>query len=86
MNFSHNDFKKIQFDTAARIELLAGVNLLADAVKVTLGPKGKNVVIESRDGAPLVTKDGVTVARSINIKDRFKRIYGCYRPSDGTNG
>jgi len=74
MNFSHNDFKKIQFDAAARIELLAGVNLLADAVKVTLGPKGKNVVIESRDGAPLVTKDGVTVARSINIKDRFKNL------------
>tara|TARA_Y100000592_G_scaffold24196_1_gene37786 strand:- start:942 stop:2549 length:1608 start_codon:yes stop_codon:yes gene_type:complete len=74
MNLSHNDFKKIQFDTQARLELLEGVNLLADAVKVTLGPKGKNVVIETHDGAPLVTKDGVTVARAINIKDRFKNL------------
>ena len=74
MNLSHNDFKKIQFDTQARLELLEGVNLLADAVKVTLGPKGKNVVIETHGGAPLVTKDGVTVARSINIKDRFKNL------------
>jgi chaperonin GroEL len=63
MNFSQNDFKKIQFDQASREELLSGVNLLADTVKVTLGPKGKNVVIESREGAPIVTKDGVTVAR-----------------------
>ena len=57
--------KDIQFNTAARNGLKAGVDKLADAVKVTLGPKGRNVVIEKKFGAPAVTKDGVSVAREI---------------------
>ena len=55
--------KEIQFSEHARARILTGVNTLADAVKVTLGPKGRNVVIEKSWGAPTVTKDGVTVAK-----------------------
>ena len=61
--------KEIQFDQRARNSILHGVNVLADAVKVTLGPKGRNVVIEKSFGSPLITKDGVTVAKEIE-KDR----------------
>ena len=57
--------KEITFDTAAREKLKAGVDALANAVKVTLGPKGRNVVIDKKFGAPHVTKDGVSVAREI---------------------
>jgi len=57
--------KNIHFDTEARDALKRGVDALADAVKVTLGPKGRNVVIDKKFGAPTVTKDGVTVAREI---------------------
>ena len=63
--------KQIIFDTAARAKLLIGVDVLADTVKVTLGPKGRNVVIEKSWGAPVVTKDGVTVAKEIELEDKF---------------
>jgi len=66
--------KDIQFNTAARNGLKAGVDKLADAVKVTLGPKGRNVVIEKKFGAPAVTKDGVSVAREIELKDPLENM------------
>ena len=55
--------KDVKFKEAARVRMIAGVNILADAVKVTLGPKGRNVVLERSFGAPTVTKDGVSVAK-----------------------
>ena len=61
--------KKIDFDTSARASLKAGVDKLADAVKVTLGPKGRNVIIHSKYGGPTVTKDGVTVAKEVELED-----------------
>jgi chaperonin GroEL len=63
--------KEIVFDTSARNKILEGVDVLANAVKVTLGPKGRNVVIEKSWGSPLVTKDGVTVAKEIEVEDKF---------------
>ena len=66
--------KQIKFDTNAREKLLNGVNQLADAVKSTLGPAGKNVMIDKGAGAPLVTKDGVTVAKSIDLEDPFENL------------
>jgi chaperonin GroEL len=66
--------KDIQFNTDARNGLKAGVDKLADAVKVTLGPKGRNVVIEKKFGAPAVTKDGVSVAREIELKDPLENM------------
>ena len=66
--------KEILFDEVARKRILEGVNTLADAVKVTLGPKGRNVVIEKSFGAPTVTKDGVTVAKEIELEDRFQNM------------
>ena len=66
--------KQVLFATQAREKLLEGVNILADAVKVTLGPCGQNVIIESLEGPPIITKDGVTVAKSINLKDRFQDL------------
>jgi chaperonin GroEL len=66
--------KEIRFSDDARHRLLAGVNVLADAVKQTLGPKGRNVVLERSFGAPTVTKDGVSVAKEIELKDRFENI------------
>jgi len=66
--------KEIRFSTSARNRLLSGVNILADAVKVTLGPKGRNVVIEKSFGAPAVTKDGVSVAREIELEDKFENM------------
>jgi len=66
--------KEIIYDTAARDRILAGVNALANAVKVTLGPKGRNVVIEKSFGAPTVTKDGVTVAKEIELADKFENM------------
>ncbi|HIL25861.1 MAG TPA: chaperonin GroEL [Nitrospinaceae bacterium] len=62
------------FSQEAREKLLEGVNLLADAVKTTMGPSGQNVIIESSNGPPVLTKDGVTVARSINLKDSYKNL------------
>ena len=61
--------KKVVFDTAARESLLKGVNTVADAVKVTLGPKGRNVIIEKKFGAPQIVNDGVTIAKEIELKD-----------------
>ena len=69
-----NTNKLIKFDIQAREDLLVGVNILADAVKSTMGPRGKNVVIENPGGHPILTKDGVTVARSINLKDQFLNL------------
>jgi chaperonin GroEL len=66
--------KDVRFHESARHKLLAGVNILADAVKVTLGPKGRNVVLERSFGAPTVTKDGVSVAKEIELKDRFENM------------
>ncbi len=66
--------KQIMYDTKAREALLNGVNVLADAVKVTLGPKGRNVVIEKSFGGPTVTKDGVTVAKEIELEDKFENM------------
>lgn len=66
--------KEITFDTAAREKLKAGVDALANAVKVTLGPKGRNVVIDKKFGAPHVTKDGVTVAKEIELKDAIENM------------
>jgi len=63
--------KDIVFDKTAREKLLEGVNVLADAVKVTLGPRGRNVLIEKSWGAPITTKDGVTVAKEIEVEDKF---------------
>ncbi len=63
--------KDIRYGVKARESILNGVNILANAVKVTLGPKGRNVLIEKSYGAPIITKDGVTVAKEIEVKDRF---------------
>jgi chaperonin GroEL len=66
--------KDVKFREAARVRMIAGVNILADAVKVTLGPKGRNVVLERSFGAPTVTKDGVSVAKEIELKDKFENM------------
>jgi chaperonin GroEL len=66
--------KILQYDEDARKSILKGVNTLADAVKVTLGPKGRNVIIDRSYGAPTVTKDGVTVAKEIELEDRFENM------------
>ena len=66
--------KKVLFGDDARARIVTGVNILADAVKVTLGPKGRNVVLERSFGAPTVTKDGVSVAKEIELKDKYENI------------
>ncbi len=66
--------KDVKFDTDARNRMLKGVNILADAVKVTLGPKGRNVVIDKSFGAPRITKDGVSVAKEIELEDKFENM------------
>ena len=66
--------KEVRFHDSARHRIIAGVNVLADAVKVTLGPKGRNVVLEKSWGAPTVTKDGVSVAKEIELKDKFENM------------
>lgn len=66
--------KEIIFDEQARKKVLRGVNQIADAVKVTLGPKGRNVVIQKSYGAPLITKDGVTVAKEVELEDKFENM------------
>ena len=63
--------KQILFDEAARKKVLTGVETLSNAVKVTLGPKGRNVLLDKKFGAPTVTKDGVTVAKEIDLSDPF---------------
>src|SRR5512136_323515 len=66
--------KDVKFSTEARERMLRGVDTLANAVKVTLGPKGRNVVIEKSFGAPRITKDGVTVAKEIELADKFENL------------
>ncbi|WP_435312697.1 chaperonin GroEL, partial [Primorskyibacter sedentarius] len=66
--------KDVKFDTDARNKMLRGVNILADAVKVTLGPKGRNVVLDKSFGAPRITKDGVSVAKEIELEDKFENM------------
>ncbi|QRZ15925.1 chaperonin GroEL [Paracoccus methylovorus] len=66
--------KEVKFNSDARDRMLKGVNILADAVKVTLGPKGRNVVIDKSFGAPRITKDGVTVAKEIELSDKFENM------------
>ena len=66
--------KEIQYDVEARSALKNGVDKLANAVKVTLGPKGRNVVIEKKFGAPTVTKDGVTVAKEIELDNKMEDV------------
>ncbi len=66
--------KEVRFDEAARKAILRGVNTLADAVKVTLGPRGRNVVIDKSWGSPTITKDGVTVAKEIELEDKFENM------------
>jgi len=66
--------KDVRFSTDARDRILRGVEILNNAVKVTLGPKGRNVVIEKSFGAPRITKDGVTVAKEIELSDRFENL------------
>src|SRR6266581_4356371 len=66
--------KDVRFHDAARHKMLAGVNILADAVRVTLGPKGRNVILDRSYGAPTITKDGVSVAKEIELKDKFENM------------
>src|SRR5476651_1859345 len=66
--------KEIVFSDSARSKLVEGVNILANAVKVTLGPKGRNVVLERSFGAPVITKDGVSVAKEIELTDRLENM------------
>src|SRR5213083_1003865 len=66
--------KQILYNTDARAKLKRGVDQLADAVKVTLGPKGRNVVIDKKFGAPTITKDGVTVAKEIELEDAIENM------------
>ena len=66
--------KEVKFGDDARKRLVAGVNILANAVKTTLGPKGRNVVLDKSFGAPTVTKDGVSVAKEIELKDKFENM------------
>ena len=68
--------KIIEFNSEARAKLKKGVDKLANAVKVTLGPKGRNVILEKKFGAPTVTKDGVSVAKEIELEDPIRK-YGC---------
>ena len=66
--------KEVKFGNNARQGMLEGVNVLSNAVKVTLGPKGRNVVLDKSFGAPTVTKDGVSVAKEIELKDKFENM------------
>ena len=66
--------KDVKFDSEARNKMLRGVNILADAVKVTLGPKGRNVILDKSFGAPRITKDGVSVAKEIELEDKFENM------------
>ncbi|WWO98856.1 MAG: chaperonin GroEL [Candidatus Dasytiphilus stammeri] len=66
--------KDVKFGNDARVKMMRGVNILADAVKVTLGPKGRNVVLDKSFGSPAITKDGVTVAREIELEDKFENM------------
>jgi len=77
--------KQLKFDEEARSALLRGVNIMAEAVKATLGPKGRNVVIDKKFGSPTITKDGVTVAKEIELKDKYENVREHGR-ADGERG
>ncbi|MDQ3731886.1 MAG: chaperonin GroEL, partial [Pseudomonadota bacterium] len=66
--------KEVRFSDEARHRMMGGINVLANAVKATLGPKGRNVVLDKSFGAPTVTKDGVSVAKEIELKDKFENM------------
>src|SRR5262252_9017647 len=66
--------KEVRFSTDARTKMLRGIDILADAVRVTLGPKGRNVVLDKSFGAPRISKDGVTVAKEIELADKFENM------------
>src|ERR1043166_7318062 len=66
--------KDVRFGSDARTRMLRGVDILADAVRVTLGPKGRNVVLDKSYGAPRITKDGVTVAKDVELSDKFENM------------
>src|ERR1700704_5632263 len=66
--------KEVKFSVDARQKMMRGVDILANAVRITLGPKGRNVVLEKSFGAPRITKDGVTVAKEIELKDKFENM------------
>src|SRR5476649_1801409 len=66
--------KEVKFSTDARERMLRGVEILADAVRVTLGPKGRNVILDKSYGAPRITKDGVSVAKEIELSDKFENM------------
>src|SRR5467141_1144004 len=66
--------KQLRFDEEARASLLKGINIMANAVKATLGPKGRNVVIDKKFGSPTITKDGVTVAKEIELQDKYENM------------
>src|SRR6184192_1763681 len=66
--------KDVKFSTDARDRMLRGIDILANAVKITLGPKGRNVIIDKAYGAPRITKDGVTVAKEIELADKFENM------------
>ncbi|HEX2239155.1 MAG TPA: TCP-1/cpn60 chaperonin family protein, partial [Gammaproteobacteria bacterium] len=66
--------KELRFSDEARQRMMAGINILSNAVKATLGPKGRNVVLDKSFGAPTVTKDGVSVAKEIELKDKFENM------------
>ena len=66
--------KDVKFSTEARDKMLQGIDILADAVKVTLGPKGRNVVLDKSFGAPRISKDGVTVAKEVELSDKFENM------------
>ena len=72
--------KEIKFGEDARKSLLSGVNKIADTVKVTLGPKGRNVVLDKKFGSPLITNDGVTIAKEIELDDPFENMLDTGRP------
>jgi chaperonin GroEL len=77
--------KEVKFGDSARAKMVIGVNILADAVKVTLGPKGRNVVLDRSYGSPTITKDGVSVAKEIELKDKFENMgaqMGRYLPKE----
>ena len=66
--------KEVLFAGDARAKMLAGVNILANAVRVTLGPKGRNVILDKSFGSPVITKDGVSVAKEIELEDKFENM------------
>ena len=77
--------KDVKFETDARTRMLRGVDTLADAVKVTLGPKGRNVVLDKSFGAPTVTKDGVSVAKEIELENKFEIMKAMLHLSETAN-